>query len=140
MRVVDYINQTSPAAVVSAYAKHYGEDDGWADIGAFNRFKSELNSRIVVQTDMTVVIREDEDGHFDVHGRNSEADNWAIEYRPWSEWKWMQVDAPADMSVDDVATHIYYEITWGGCEESGQQRLDEIMDAVEDVIRHIEGE
>lgn len=134
MRVIDYVNQADPSAVAALYKAAY-TDDGWDSVDAFNCFKSEINQRIVVQTDMTVVIREDEDGGFGVCGRNGEADNWAIEYRPWSEWKWMEVYAPTGMSVDEIATNIYYEITWGGWEESGQQRLDEIMDSLESVKR-----
>ncbi len=81
--------------------------------------------------------KDDEDcDWFDVSGVTPDGTCWAIEFRPWGEWKLLPVEA--EMPIDDAATHIYYEMTWGGWPEQSEERFADICDAAEEVRRQFD--
>lgn len=43
-----------------------------------------------------------------------------------------------NMSIDEMATHLFYEMTWHGWPEQRDERFDEISDSMEEFERHRE--
>lgn len=154
-RVIDYINEANPEKVIEAYRASYCDEEHecpWANFEVFNKFRSVLNDKVgVKRDDVTIVIRyvykdwKDPvlgiEEYFDVSGRiKGEESLFAMEFAPWGEWKLYPVvdESNKNLTTEEIAAHLYYEITWGGWEEQGQERLAEINDRMEEVMRSID--
>ena len=150
LRVVDYINAAEPSAVVAFYARDYTRDD-WCTTESFNRFKAAFNSRVGVNRGdgMRVILRHVEDKwsqhpgcgedeeYIDVGGTDAEGAHWSLSFTPWGEWKLLTVEdvTGKNLTPDEIAAHLYYEITWHGWEEEGQEKLAGLLDQVEAIER-----
>ncbi len=143
LRVTDYINAAKPEAVIAEYREHYAED-GWDNCEAFEQFRRVLNGKIGIQrTDnMRVLIRWSDasewgDAHYDVGGADDTAANWSLSFTPWGEWKLLPVEDASGKrpTTDQIAAHLYNEISWYGWEESAASVRDDVLDAKEAVDR-----
>ncbi|MBB6424919.1 DUF6557 family protein [Sphingopyxis sp. JAI128] len=142
------VNAADPARVAEIYRdQYYSEDhqDGWGNVDSFERFRSILNASVGVDEGdgMRVVLKrvggdKDDGPWIDVSGRDSEGTSWAIEFTPWGQWKLLPVlcegFAPSN---DEIAAHLYYEMTWFGWPENTVAKLDDLTDAVERICRDI---
>ena len=151
-RVIDIINSADASAARKEYAAHYSDDDLTPE--AWARFRATMNSKIGVQgaTGMRVVLRwveekwsehpgcgEDEE-YVDVGGADDEADNWSLSFTPWGEWKLLPVEdrTGKGLTTDQIAAHLFYEITWHGSEEDASDRLIHVKDLADKAMDEIE--
>lgn len=165
MRVIDYINQANPSEVARIYSEVYGATDGWGTIKSFNEFRNIINDIIGIKMgddQFKVVIQwivqdwgelskgkfTDIDEYFSVSGRkvSAPAQSWSLSMTDWGEWKEMEVENESgkELSLDEITTHLYYEITWFGLPEKQQEARDSLIDQTEklerDFANHKEGD
>lgn len=153
LRVVDYVNHAVPSEVFAEYLARYN-DDGWANDETWGKFKALLNNRVLVNTTMRAILTEvherwsehpgcgEDEKHIDVSGENEEAGtHWGLDFTPWSEWKGMLVEdrTGLNLTISQVAAHLFYEMAWHGWEEDGVEKLAEIEDRVEAIERGLAG-
>ncbi|WOF44296.1 hypothetical protein KNJ79_05035 [Sphingopyxis indica] len=141
MNVSQIINASDPHRVAEIYCSHYGPDDGWGNVESVLKFRTTLNNSIGVDEGdgMVVLIssrKDDGDERIDVSGRDAEATNWAIEFEPWGRWKLLPVVCEGvTLNLDEIATHLYYEMTYAGWPEQALERYNQIVDAADAVQR-----
>jgi len=145
MRVIDCINEASRDGVLAAYSAAY---DDTPDQETWLRFKRVLNDCALVRRDdgMAVILRhvapDDEDeAYIDVGGRGRTGERWALCFTDWSDWKGMEVidETGQALTVDQIAAHLFYEMTWYGFPEQMIAKREELFDQVEEVKRSIDG-
>lgn len=138
MRVIDYISAADAQAVCDEYRRCYPAD-GWSEPTAFEKFRKVLNDKVGEQTDMRVVISwsSSEDGDYDVVGIDPDGQRWGLDLTSWSKWKLMEVEDQTghNFSPDQIAAHLYYEITWHGWEEKAIDLRDRLEDQIEALQR-----
>ena len=141
MRVLDYINRANFAEVQTVYAESYGLS---LDAQTWDRFWALLNAAITVQTDMQVIVGNLAAEDFDpaaprrarVGGRDNQG-SWSLVFKEWSDWKVMPVvdETGLGLSISEIASHLFYEMTWHGFPEDMIAVRDHIVDMVEAVNR-----
>lgn len=121
MRLIDYLNLARAEVVISEYRREYEPDD-WASVKAYARFLWLMRSAADAPDEIRIEVRaipwfdgERDRVSYDVSALKPGDDHrcaiWADE---WGAIKLREVDAPADLSIDQVLCHIYYEVSWGG--------------------------
>jgi hypothetical protein len=66
---------------------------------------------------------------------------YSLSMTDWGVWREMDVEDETEknLSIDELAAHVYYEITWHGWPESMEQTRDEINDQYESFQKSFEG-
>lgn len=141
MNVMDLVRAADAEVVAKVYASSYSAD-GWADAEAYREFVRVLGDREpttrLLDSGISVEISlrlADGTAYFSCDGRDAEGTVWALDLSPWSDWALLPVvDATGQsLSVDELAAHVYYEITWGGWPEQSEKRAAKIIADVEDL-------
>lgn len=126
---------------MEAYVASYEKTHGLTSAGV-GEWAQKLNSAAQVQTDMTVqVLKITEHGetYYAVDGVDSKGQTWALDFTPWNEWAAMPVvDLTGEqLTTDQLAAHVLYEMSWHGTEESMEAKRDELTDASEKLDRDL---
>lgn len=141
MMVLDLVRAADPEVVAKVYASAYVAD-GWATAEAFREFvtvlgQQEPNTRLLERGMVAEVSLRTREGtaYFSCDGRDAEGSVWALDLSPWSDWVLLPVvDATGQiLSVDELAAHVYYEITFGGWPEESEKRAAKIKSDVENL-------
>jgi hypothetical protein len=153
MKVAEIISRANAAAVAELYNKEYnsGErDDGWGNIETFERFRRMVSQAVGIRSgddQLTLQIKlvtdkicEEDEPYTDVSGiKQGVSHGFSIAGMDWGEVKEMEVvlDGIDDLSIDEKAMHIYYEMTWHGWPEEAREHIDEIHDMAEAISRKL---
>lgn len=121
MRLIDYLNQARADEVITEYRREYEPDD-WATVEAYARFLWLMRRSAENPDEKRIEVRSISwfDGYvdrvsYDVSGlKPGDDQRYAIWADDWGAIKLREVDAPPDLSLDQVLCHIYYELSWGG--------------------------
>lgn len=64
-----------------------------------------------------------------------EGQDWSLSLTDWSEWKNMQVrdESNKSLSTDQLAAHIYYEMTWHGWPDSQEELRESLTSQIEKI-------
>lgn len=156
MNVMSLMHQASPAEVARIYNETYNtnRNDGWGTVEAFNEFRVRLGDVVGVREgddQFKCVVQwidyhwggkdnnEYHEQYFSVGGRmiRDPDQTYSLSMTDWGVWKEMEVEDETDknLSIDELATHIYYEITWFGWQDQMVDKRDEITDQVEQIDR-----
>lgn len=143
--VVEYINKAHPAEAVAALNETQGIQ---IDEARWDLFKKLVNEAVQVDSDIEIIIRYQEfkydnvdEKFFDVCGREG-GDTLALDFMEWGDWKGQPVinETGEEMTPDNIAAQLYYEMTWHGFPEQTEMRRDRLMDSVEEISRLIDKE
>ncbi len=133
MKLIDYITKASPEKVIEAYIESYG-DDKWANVQTFEKFVLAM-SFITATGDpdalsITVEAYSDSDSMAWVDGLDQDGRRWALDFIPWSQLKNMEVIENDKYGVDEMAAHIYNELTFHGWPKEQDKRLTRLMQSI----------
>ena len=145
--VTEIVNKADPQKVVETYIEAYDGGDGWDNIDSYGKFVRLINSCVGVdegegmRVKVSKVLSEDDPGntYYDVSGKVGDR-LYAIEFTDWGVWKLLPVDndTDEDLSVDQLAAHIYYEMTWAGWPEDMVAKRDSLADQIEEIQRDLD--
>jgi hypothetical protein len=157
MKVGQLINQADASEVARIYNETYnsGErNDGWGSPEVFDRFRERINFTIGINEgdDQCKVVIEwvDQkwggpnndkyhDQYFHVGARRvlDPKQVYSLSMTDWGVWKEMEVEDETNknLSTNELAAHIYYEMTWFGWPETMEEKRDSLIDMAEQVQR-----
>ena len=156
IRVSDIINSANSAEVARIYNDAYnndeGEDDGWGNIESYDKFHEMMNNAVGIRSKYSMVLTHvdtdwskltdgkitDIDDYYDVGAiHEDDNENYAVPGMNWGECKEMTFldRSEKNLTIDEQAAHIYFEMTWWGWPEEAEDRLANLMDKVEEIER-----
>lgn len=157
MNVMEIMNRADPSEVARLYNENYNSeesDDGWGTTDAFNKFRALLNATVGIREcddQFKVVVewvdekwgKNDEyhDQYFNVSGRKviDPEQAWSLSMTDWGVWREMEVEDETGkgLSTNEIAAHVYYEITWFGWPHTMEEHRDNILDLTKGVKREL---
>lgn len=161
MNVMSLMRQANPDEVARIYNEAYNSEtknDGWGNSERFTEFVNRLESEVgirggedqfkvsVTWIDYKWGGKDNEkyhDQYYSVGGHkvNDPKMTWSLSMTDWGEWKEMEVEDKTDhnLSINDLAAHIYYEMTWYGWPETMVNKRGDILDSFDKFTRDFEG-
>lgn len=112
--VENYIKKADPMEVQRLYQLYYDyNDDPWSTHERFREFRNRFNNIEPIDNDdhTTAIV-----SRCNVTGRIlNKPERYSLVSMPWGNWKTYYVKTePDNMSLNEAATHLYYEITYDG--------------------------
>lgn len=139
VRVLDHINAAEFEAASRQHEVHYGEK---IDRSAWDSFVSTLNSKIIVSSTSSVVVSVERCGVCVSWRVVGEPQDFSMSFVPWGEivGQPVVVELGREPEPGEIAAHLFYEITWHGSEEEGNERFMDVLDRLEEVTRSLDTE
>ena len=142
MRVIELASRCTPERMLEEYEAAYGTTHGHspASVGEWLR---RMAAAVPVRTPMQVLVEAvtDEGGeqYYSVSGRKpGDATKWAVDMAPWEEWREMEVVDPTNrLTTDQLAAHVFFEMTWHGWPEEIEEKKEKLLDTVEQLQRDL---
>ena len=143
MRVIELASRCTPERMLEEYEAAYGTTHGHspASVGEWLR---RMAAAVPVRSEMQVVIRLIPESkfnpeHYDVGGVvPGDPTNWAIDFTSWGQWREMEVvDTTNSLTTDQLAAHVFYEMTWHGWPEDIEEKHQGLLDKVEQLNRDL---
>lgn len=154
MKVSQLINQANASEVARLYQEIYSTTDGWGSVESFDEFRDRLNKTVGIlegEDQFKVIVEwidqkwggpnndKFHDQYMSVGGRKVKDPDqiWSLSMTDWGAWKEMEVDDESgkNLSLDELAMHVYYEMTWWGWPETQEEHRDRLTDLAEQVDR-----
>lgn len=158
MKVIDLMHKADPAEVARIYIDNHTAQDGWGTVETFIKFREVLTNTVGIsegQDQCKVIVRwidekwggpnndEYHDQYFDVVGRliRHPETVYSLSMTDWGVWREMEVEDETEknLSIDELASHVFYEITWFGWPERMQESRDSLLDQCDSFQRAMDG-